>query len=48
METFQIESCVGGHHIYNLESTCDYIMISKDHLDSIHENFQPYGIELEP
>ena len=35
METFQIESCVRGHHIYNLESTHDYIKIAsragKDH-----------------
>ena len=28
METFQIESCVRGHHICNLESACDYIKIA--------------------
>ena len=35
METFQIESCVRGHHISNLESARDYIKIAsragKDH-----------------
>ena len=35
METFQIESYVGSHHIYNLESARDYIKIvsraGKDH-----------------
>ena len=24
METFQIESCVRGHHIYDLKRACDY------------------------
>ena len=28
METFQIESCVRGHHISNLESARDYIKIA--------------------
>ena len=36
METFQNESYVGGHHIYNLESAHDHIKIASragnDHL----------------
>ena len=44
METFQIESCVGGHHIYNLESARawlyqDCVVITRAGKDHYVKNF---------